>query len=327
MNSNTTNNPAEAGASATPTVNLADLKLRELIAAKPAYSDIEKLGLARMVGWAKETATWATKVKDSAKEFRGTSKAVGVIYAAFQTLYAKAQDAGTLDKGTTFKDYVKSVTGSPPETHALSCGQLFCRLVLSAKLITEAQYHTCATDWLEKANSIVSHVLANGGDLNSDPTILAVVDILTLKTATVDTAAKALREMRNKQTGKAEVEAGELNAEKLIAILDTAGKAGLLPTVFAHLPDVTATLPEAGRKELWAAWEQHGGYCNRITNSFGNAETTERWLAEIRADEARKAAFVAGPALNLSTSTPAPATPVPTPETPAVENPAELAAA
>ena len=334
-NETKTTSPAPAGnpAAATETVQpkLADLTLKKVIEAKATYADLVGVGLAKLTNWAKETATWAGKVKETAKEFRGTAKAIGVIYAAFQSAYAKAQDDGVLDKGTSFKDYVKTVTGSPPETHAQSCGQLFSRLVVSGKLLTEDQYHTCATDWLEKANSIVSHVLANGGTVAADengiamdPTVKEVVNILTLKTATVDTAAKLLRELRNKQTGKAEVEAGVLDADKAIALVDDIAKAGFLGLLLSHLPDAVKTRPEAERRELFKAYLAPDGYESRLALSFADEATLSQWGDEVDAAARKAAELAAGPTLITS------AAPAETPdsELPAVDIDAgELAAA
>lgn len=317
-NTKTTETPAQAdGKPAVPTtVNLSELKLREVVAAKPNYSDLLGVGMAKLANWAKETATTATKLKETAKDFRGMAKGIGVMYAAFQSLYSKAQETGVLDKGTSFKDYVKATTGSPPEPHAQSCGQCFSRLVLSSQLLTEEQYHTCATDWLEKANAVIGHCLAQGADLRTDATVKAVADILTLKTATVDTAAKLLRELRGKQTGKVQAEGGEVTAEKAVELVDAIAAAGHLAVLLAHLPDALKTRPAEERAGLFSGYYRAGGLETRLEESFGTPEEIEAWHAEAKARLAAQKAAAAGP--KLVTSAPA--------ETPATA-PAELVAA
>ena len=324
-NETKTTSPAPAGNPAAAT-ETASLSLKDALSKKLGFADAASLSLPKLVEWAKETSKWNNSVKEKAKEFRGQAKYIGIYYAALKVKYCEAQDAGYYDKGTPFDDFVKSQTGNGPETHAQSCSMAFLRLVRTG-LMTEAQYLTPPADWLETANRILTAVVKQGGDFAADehgialdPTVKAVVEILTLKTATVDTAAKLLRELRNKQTGKAVVEAGELNADKAIALVDDIAAAGFLGLLLSHLPDAVKTRPETERRELFQAW--YGSLEARLADSFADAATIAKWDDEVAAAKKAAEELAAGPKL-ITSATPA--------ETPDSEPPAidagELAAA
>lgn len=212
-------------------------------------------------------------VKDGRDDLKDASKAVAKVYCALEIRLERGKKQNLFPANTSLAEFIKSITGEKPPTHALTLKNAVGAYVETG-LIAESDYDSNSNNCLELAARIVDAVKGNLGN------------------EAVLNAAKELKQRCSKEAKNLRAildsvkPSPKMDAKEALERFEEICADGHLVAVLAHLPDVFETLsPDTEKRDVYVAFALA---LQRI--DAANGETADQWAAETEKLAAAKAA-------------------------------------